>query len=152
MSTYLVRALLFCSFARIVFAHISSCSVAKRREAPYHLHPWHPIPRERRVTMLHLRCRCTHRKPLTEEFASVILMSVRVVQSGLDAVSVWWVYLSVSLPGGTSCVSSICRRWCLSSHGMLVMNTIWNSMELSFLVYLLLLLYNLLLQNSSSLP
>jgi hypothetical protein len=60
--------------------------------------------------MLHLRCRSIHRKPLTEEFSSVVLMSVRVVRSGLDAVSVWWVYLSMSLPGGISCVSSICRR------------------------------------------
>jgi hypothetical protein len=83
-----------------------------------------------RSRMLHLRCRCTHRKPLTEEFTSVVLMSVRVVRSGLDAVSVWWVYLSVSMPGGTLCALSICRRWCLSSEIMLVMNTIWNSMEL----------------------
>jgi hypothetical protein len=35
--------------------------------------------------MLHHHCRFTHRKPLTEEFASVVLMFVRVVRSGLDA-------------------------------------------------------------------
>jgi hypothetical protein len=34
---------------------------------------------------LHLRCRCTQRKPLIEELASVVLMSVRVVRSELDA-------------------------------------------------------------------